>query len=103
MITRDEIESALSELEDFSRYSPTEFFEGQTVNGLKFTEVDEGGELNDTNCQFVVVKVEKDDGSFKHIKFEGYYNSWEGTEWDGLVSIVEPEIVQKTVWNKLEE
>lgn len=33
-----------------------------------------------------------------HVRVQGYYNSWNGTEWDGSLEIVEPYEVKVTRW-----
>lgn len=103
MITREEIKEALDNLDQFEFYAPEDYFwkKGSqgTSNGILFELETSYNDLDDTDHKYVVVKVTKEDESV-FIKFEGYYNSYEGTEWNGLFHIVERKEVVKTVWEK---
>ena len=105
MITREEIQEALDQLSETKDESIgnliSDYLEGEAaLNGLKF-EVEEqfGGEGQGDHCHYVY-KVTKGKKSL-FIKFDGYYDSNNGSDYDGDFNIVEPYMKQVRDWKNV--
>jgi len=70
--------------------------EVEDVPGLGAVEVIDnvGGEGQGDHVH-LVFKVTSPKGGVRHFKIDGYYSSYEGTDWDGVLYEVEPR--EKTV------
>lgn len=60
---------------------------------------DFGGE-GEGDLRYVVFKVTFFNGTVKHYRQEGYYSSYDGTDWDGDFHEVTPKEVLRTEWVK---
>ena len=93
--TAEDIEEAISTVEDFDYYELEH--DTVTIPGIGTTEpVDRFGGEGMGDERWVVFKLEN-----RLFRISGYYSSWEGTEWYEDVTEVKPVEVVKTEYEAL--
>lgn len=103
MITREEILAALNEFNRVNDLDPWNIEEDRIyAGGLKLINEEQVGGEGQGEHYHLVTKVSRDD-DVVYIKHDGYYDSWNGREFDGMDSfkIVEPYMKQVRDWKKV--
>jgi hypothetical protein len=87
--------NALNDYFDWSKAEPLELPVG-TVTGESFS----AGELDDRNTQAVVLTVTDSNGDVSYWRVDGYYDSWNGTEWEDDLYEVRPREVTRVLYER---
>lgn len=68
---------------------------------FKFTQVEQSGGEGQGDTYYVIVGISAEDEEYL-LKYEGWYDSWNGTSWDDQsISLVEPVQVQVTQYHNI--
>jgi hypothetical protein len=104
-ITREEIDKLLQEKtgeEYYNGFNVEEIAYKENENNLPYIleqEDQHGGEGEGDDYWFIFSIAKEDAPEDKtYIKFSGFYDSWNGTEWDEGFSIVKPVEVKCIEW-----
>lgn len=94
----------MDEMQEINDSDPVDLFEENDLDfgDLTFKEIEDfGGEGQGDHCHKVYLVTEKSTGNKAHIKFDGYYNSNDGSSYDDGFYMVEPyeKVVQD--WRKV--
>ena len=90
------------EMEEAFGYSSCESFEFEEVNYKVNEEEHFGGEgQGDEMWKVFSITDTKTDKVVTNVRVTGYYDSWNGTEWDGQLDIVESYEVKVTQWRSI--
>lgn len=96
----------VSEISHNSEFNYTDGYEledalgnkGVTVEGFHIEQHDDFGGEGMGDTMWKVFSVTSEDETF-YFKLKGYYDSWNGTDWDGDIKIVEPREITVIVWD----
>ena len=81
------------ELEEYFSYSDVKPF-----NGYIIQEVEHFGGEGQGDEMWKVFSIANEAGDITHFRVSGYYDSWNGTEWDYEINLVESYEVTITRW-----
>ena len=68
------------------------------TNGYAIGEVDSLGGEGQGDDRWTVFSIKKDNETLANVKVNGWYCSYNGTEWDGEVTLVKPVEVMVIQW-----
>lgn len=70
-------------------------------NIYSFEVVEDFGGEGMGDHMYVVLRINKNEKLLCHVKYSGWYSSWDGSEWETDFDIVEPVTVQKIEYRKV--
>lgn len=71
---------------------------GLDVSKLYFKNVDEFGGEDCGSDYWYVFEISHPDFPVTYVKYQGYYNSWNGTEWENEFEFVQPKEKTVIIW-----
>jgi hypothetical protein len=89
--------------EGYDGYALEEYFEYSDVkpfNGYTIQEIEHFGGEGQGDEMWKVFSISKDGEKDAYFRVQGFYNSWNGTEWNYEIDLVQPYEVTVTQWRK---
>lgn len=90
--------------DEVNQYDPNQLFEDNDLDfgDLTFKQEESfGGEGQGDSCHEVYLVTDTKTGDSAFIKFEGYYNSYDGSSYEDEFELVEPYMKQIRDWKKV--
>ena len=84
------------EMEEYMGYG-----DNKPCNGYSISQTDQHGGEGEGDVMYQVWTIIDEAGNKTNVKVEGYYDSWNGTEWDGYITLVKPVEVMVIQWEKI--